>query len=121
MKNEDYMADLDAENIYRLLLQGYTSIDAMNVYYSNMNASNTRADMFLQYIPYSTVKQKIFYELIDAQLYIFLSNASSQGDIVMTQYWLNLINNEQYHFDEIKIHYHDTYNFKETADHRQSQ
>lgn len=111
MKNDDYMSDLDAENVYRLLLQGYTSIDAMNVYYSNMNASNTRADMFLQYIPYSTVKQKIFYELIDAQLYIFLSNASSQGDIYMTNYWLNLINDEEYHFNEIKSKYSDTYDF----------
>ena len=111
LKNDDYMSDLDAENVYRLLLQGYASIDALNVYYSSMNSSNTRADIFLQYIPYSTVKQKIFYELIDAQLYMFLSNASSQGDIFMTQYWLNLINNEQYHFDEIKSKYSDTYDF----------
>ena len=111
MKNDDYMSDLDAENVYRLLLQGYTSIDAMNIYYSSMNASNTRANIFLQYIPYGTVKRKIFYELIDAQLYIFLSNASSQGDIIMTQYWSNLINNEEYHFNEIKSKYSDTYDF----------
>ena len=111
LKNDDYMSDLDAENIYRLLLQGYTSIDALNVYYSSMNESNTRADIFLQYIPYSTVKQKIFYELIDAKLYMFSSNASSQGDIYMTNYWLNLINNEEYHFNEIKSKYSDTYDF----------
>ena len=118
LKNDDYMADLDAENIYRLILQGYSSIDALNVYYLNMNSSNTRANIFLQYIPYSTVKQKIFYELIDAQLYMFMSNASSQGDIVMTQYWLNLINNEQYHFDEIKSKYPDTYDFLMSLDDR---
>ena len=47
-----------------------------------------------------------------------MSNASSQGDIVMTQYWLNLINNEQYHFDEIKIHYPDTYNFLKSLENR---
>lgn len=111
LKNDDYMSDLDAENVYRLLLQGYTSIDALNVYYSNMNASNTRANIFLQHIPYSTVKQKIFYELIDAQLYFFLSNASSQGDIYMTYYWSNLINDEEYHFNEIKSKYSDTYDF----------
>lgn len=105
------MADLDAENVYRLLLQGYSSIDALNTYYSIMNSSNTRATIFLQYIPYNTVKQKIFYKLIDAQLYIFLSNASSQGNVVMTQYWLNLINDEQYHFSEIKSKYPDTYDF----------
>ena len=111
LKNDDYMADLDAENVYRLILQGYASIDALNVYYSNMNESNTRANIFLQYIPYSTVKQKIFYELIDAQLYMFLSNASNQGNIVLVNYYLNLINNEQYHYDIIKSNYFDTYDF----------
>ena len=61
--------------------------DYMHNYFDSiMNSSNTRATIFLQYIPYNTVKQKIFYELIDAQLYTFMSNASSQGDIVMTQY-----------------------------------
>ena len=118
LKNDDYMADLDAENIYRLIIQGYSSVDALNDYYFIMNSSNTRANIFLQYIPYSTVKQKIFYELIDAQLYMFMSNASSQGDIVMTQYWLNLINNEQYHFDEIKTKYPDTYDFLMSLDDR---
>ncbi len=111
MKNDDYMADLDAENIYRLIMQGNSSIDAINSYYSNMNASNTRANIFLQYIPYSTVKQKIFYELIDADLYVYMTNASNQGDIYMTRYWLNLINDEQYHFNEIKSRYPDTYDF----------
>lgn len=119
MKNEDYMADLDAENIYRLIIQGKSSIDAMNEYYSGMTSANNRANIFLRYIPYSTVKQKIFYELIDAQLYKFMENASSQGEIGMMLYWSNLINNEQYHFDEIKIHYPDTYNFLKSLENRQ--
>ena len=109
--NDDYMSDLDAENIYRLILQGFSSIDAINAYYSNMTSSNTRACIFLQHIPYDTVKQKIFYELIDADLYVFLSNASNQGNIVLVNYYLDLINNEQYHFDEIKSNYPDTYDF----------
>ena len=116
--NDDYMSDLDAENIYRLILQGKSSIEAINEYYYNMTESNTRASIFLQYIPYSTVKQKIFYELIDAKLNKFMSNASSQGDIVMTQYWLNLINNEQYHWDTIKTDYEDTYNFLKSLEDR---
>ena len=49
---------------------------------------------------------------------MFMSNASSQGDIVMTQYWLNLINNEQYHFDEIRSKYPDTYDFLMSLDDR---
>ena len=111
MKNEDYMADLDAENIYRLIIQGKSSIDAINEYYSNMTSFNTRANIFLQYVPYTTVKEKVFYELIDAQLYMFMSNASNQGDIFMTKYYLDLINNEQYHFETIKSNYPDTYDF----------
>ena len=111
MKNEDYMADLDAENIYRLIIQGKSSINALNEYYSDMTSSNTRANIFLQYIPYSTVKQKIFYELVDAQLYMFMSNASNQGNTVLVNYYLNLINDEQYHFETIKTNHPDTYNF----------
>lgn len=109
--SDDYMSDLDAENIYRIIIQGNTSIDAINTYYSQLSASNTRADIFLQHLPFNTVKGKIFYELIDAQLYSFMSNASNQGDIVMTQYYLNLINDEQYHWDTIKSNYPDTYDF----------
>ena len=111
LKNDDYMSDLDAENVYRLILQGYASINALNEYYSNMNTSNTRADIFLQYIPYSIVKQKIFYELIDANLYTLLSNASIEKDIALINYYLDLINNEQYHYDTIKSNYPDTYDF----------
>ena len=111
MKNEDYMADLDAENIYRLIIQGKSSIDAINEYYYNMTEFNTRATIFLQYIPYNTVKEKVFYELIDADLYMSMSSASRQGNIVLVNYYLDLIINEQYHFNEIKSKYSDTYNF----------
>ena len=111
LKNDDYMSDLDAENVYRLLLQGYTSIEALNVYYSYMTESNTRSNIFLQYIPYSTVKQKIFYELIDAKLYELLSQASGQTNIALINYYVDLINDEQYHYNTIKSQYSDTYNF----------
>ena len=116
--NDDYMADLDAENIYRIIMQGKSSINAINEYYSIMTSTNTRANIFLQHIPYNTVKEKVFYELIDADLYMFMSSASSQGDIYMTKYWLNLINDEGYHFDEIKTRYPDTYNFLKSLEYR---
>ena len=118
MKNDDYMSDLDAENIYRLIIQGYSAIDAANEYYSNMSSSNTRANIFLQYIPYNTVKEKIFYELIDAQLYASLANASNQGNIILINYYLDLIKNEKYHFDTIKANYYDTYNFLKSLNDR---
>lgn len=120
MKNEDYMSDLDAENIYRLIIQGCSSTSAAETYYFNMTLSNNRANIFLQHISYETVKEKIFYELIDAQLYVFMSNASSQGDIFMTKYYLDLINNEQYHYDTLKSSYPDTYNFLKSLEDRRS-
>ena len=108
LKNNDYMSDLDAENIYRLLLQGKSSLEATNEYYSNLSLSNTRADIFLQYIPYTVVREKIFYELIDAEIYGILPGIS---DVNQIQAYLDLINNEQYHYDTIKDNYPDTYNF----------
>lgn len=91
LKNDDYLADLDAENVYRMIIQEYSWIDALNVYYFIMNASNTRANIFLQHISYETVKEIIFNELIDAvSLVIF---------------------DEQYHLDVIKSNYPDTCDF----------
>jgi len=59
-KNDDYHADLDAENIYRLILTGKSYIEAVNQYYPSLTSTNTRADVFLSHIPYATVEQKIF-------------------------------------------------------------
>lgn len=67
LKNDDYMADLDAENIYRLIIQGYSWADASDIYYSTLNATNTRAYVFLNHIPLNTVEEKIFNELLDDQ------------------------------------------------------
>lgn len=36
----------------------------------------------------------------------------------MTRYYLDLINNEQYHFDTIKASYLDTYNFLKSLEDR---
>ncbi len=85
-----------------------------------MTLSNTRAYTFLQHIPYNTVKGKIFYELIDAKLYMLLSDASNQGNTVMMLYYTELINNEQYHFDQIKLNYSDTYNFLKSLENHRS-
>ena len=117
LKNDDYMADLDAENIYCLIIQGNSAIDAINKYYTNITSSNTRADIFLQNISYNTVKGKIFYELIDAQLYMSMANTSNP--IEMNRY-SNLINDEQYHFDIIKSRYPDTYDFLKSLIDRRS-
>ena len=60
--NDDYCADLDAENIYRAIMSNNkrTIIDATNIYYDSLNSQNSRADVFLGYISIDDVKQKIF-------------------------------------------------------------
>jgi len=59
-KNDDYHADLDAENIYRLILTGKTFVEAANQYYPSLTSTNTRADVFATYISLTAVEQKIF-------------------------------------------------------------
>ena len=97
--------------IWQILMQGYSSLDAINHYYGDMLLSETRADIFLQNIPYDTVKSKIFYEMIDWDLYRLMSDAADQGNILLVKYYTDLINNEQYHFDEIKSRHPETYDF----------
>ena len=80
------MSDLDAENIYRIVIQGNDLMTAMNTYYSRIANSLTRADIFLSHISYSTVKEKILDELIYKK--------NEQGDL-----------------ETIKEKYPDTYNF----------
>ncbi len=60
--NDDYCADLDAENIYRAIMSNNkrTIIDATNIYYDSLNSQNLRADVFLGYISIDDVKQKNF-------------------------------------------------------------
>ena len=37
--------------------------------------------------------------------------ASQQGDIFTVKYYMELINNEDYHWQAIRVQYPDTYNF----------
>ena len=111
MKNDDYCADLDGENIYQYIMSGRTSVEAANLYYSEMASGLNRANKFLSYIGYGTVKEKVFYYLIDISLILNMSIANESGDIALSMYYSNLLVNEQYHFDRIKNEYFDTYNF----------
>lgn len=86
--DDDYCADLDAENIYRLIIQGRSSVNAINNYYSSLSANITRSQIFLEYIGFETVKKKIFKHLVDS-----------------------IADDESYRLDYIDKHYPDTYNF----------
>lgn len=111
LPNGDYHADLDAENIYRLIAQGATLVNATNTYYASLTSTRTRATKFLEYIDYTTVKTKIYYELIDKALQRIVDMAIAEGDIALCQYYTNLMNDEQYHIDTIRQNYPDTYDF----------
>lgn len=62
-------------------------------------------------MPYDTVCNKVFYELIDANLYQLISQCSSVNDYAAAEYYRNLLNDEEYHWNTINTQYHDTYNF----------
>ncbi len=111
MGNDDYMSDLDAENIFRRINGGMSAIEAINEYYGELTVSRTRADIFLEQIPYSEVESQVFYELIDRPFYVAMGSAMQNGDYYLWSYYSELIADEQYHWDIIYSDYPDTYNF----------
>ena len=116
--NDDYCADLDAENIYRKIILRYSSVNALNSYYSNLSTCCNRADIFLNNISYNVVKEKVFYELVDKNLSFLMNLASQQGNIRLVNHYIDLMNNEQYHWDIIKNSCPDTYNFLKSVQNR---
>ena len=60
MSDADYCADLDAENIYHFILNKGSSISALNYYFSTVpHTFVTRTDLFLNYLSYDFVEQKV--------------------------------------------------------------
>lgn len=116
--NDDYCADLDAENIYRIIIQGYSSVNAINSYYSELSMCHNRADVFLKYISYNAVKHKVFYELIDEDLFKLKYAALQNTCFDLAEYYSNLINDETYHWVTMKSRYPDTYNFLKSLQNR---
>lgn len=109
-RNDDYHADLDAENVYRQIVSGSTYLNAFNQYYESLSLS-TRAEQFLSYINYETIKEKVYHELIDVDLYLHIEVAVQNGDLFALKYYQNLLADEQYHMDKIKECFPDTYDF----------
>ena len=116
--DDDYCADLDSENIYRKIIQGYSSIVAINAYYSGLSSCCNRADIFLNHISYSTAKKKVFYELIDEELITLISIASQNNDLYSVRYYSDLLNDETYHWNTIKSNCPDTYDFLKSLQNR---
>ena len=94
--NDDYCADLDAENTYRLILQGHSSVDAFSEYYCSLLNSTNRAKIFLGYINYNTVRNKVFYEFFGRDTML----------------------NEDYCWTRLELSYPDTYNFLKSLEYQ---
>ena len=109
--DDDYCADLDAENIYRHIILGYSFVDAFSKYYCSITDTNNRATVFLSYISYETVCNKVYYELIDRSIMLAISEASRQGDTALVSFYNDLLNDESYHLETLRTRYYDTYNF----------
>lgn len=108
--NDDYIADLDAENIYRQIIQG-KSITLASDNYFNLLSTSTRAYIFTSYIPYETIEYKVYYELVDKQLNNRINLAASQGDLVTVKILQALLEDKEYHQEMIESNYPDTHDF----------
>lgn len=62
--NADYTADLDAENLYRMVNSGNTSIYSFNTYYKRIDSGTTnRAVAFKSYLGYTNVESLVLSKL----------------------------------------------------------
>lgn len=64
--NDDYIADLDAENMYRILESDKTDFISMMVSYQQIinSKTQTRAEIFLSHLSYETVRSMVLKELV---------------------------------------------------------
>lgn len=108
--NDDYIADLDAENIYRQIIQGRSITLASECYFSDLYTS-TRAEIFTNYISYETIEYKVYYELIDKNIYYQIDMAAAEGDVISVKILQGLLEDEEYHQEMILTNYPDTYDF----------
>ena len=93
MDNRDYCADLDAEISYRYILMGCSASDALSYYFFPIANSANRATIFLSYISYDTVCQKVFN-------------------------CLGLNKNNDEHWEELRENYPDTYDFLKSLENK---
>lgn len=58
-----------------------------------------------------TYRNMVFTELIDAQILYWMSYYSNECIFIMVQYYSNLLNDEEFHWNTISTQYPDTYDF----------
>lgn len=99
LKNDDYIADLDAENIYQQIILGKDIIWASDDYFSSLS-TETRAEIFTGYIPYEEVENLVDRYLVDVdinnEIFEAVPDQSEEGETSQS---------------ELEEKYPDTYNF----------
>ena len=116
LKNDDYTSDLDAENIYHIIIQGSSSVQAFSSYYTSIANGNNRSIIFKTHISYDTVRDKVFTELIDSQIRQIIISYYLADNMDKVEEYERLLDDEEYHWNTIKNQYHDTYNFLKSLD-----
>lgn len=114
--NDDYMADLDAENIgYIVREEKYSYIVAIEDYYDNRLLKDNRADLFLEKTDIGRVKQLIYNEIFISE---YASKMSSTNDIEERKKIEELYRVEDNWMKMLKERAPDTYNFIRSLEER---
>lgn len=107
--NDDYMADLDAENIgYIVREEEYSYILAIEDYYDRRLLKDNRADLFLEKTDLGRVKQLIYNELFISE---YVSKICSTNDFEERKKIEELYKIEDNWMKMLKDRAPDTYNF----------
>ena len=114
--NDDYMADLDAENIgYIVREEEYSYILAVEDYYERRLLKDNRADLFLERNDMGKVKQLIYNEIFFSE---YVSKMCSTNDIEERKKIEELYKVEDNWLKLLKDRAPDTYNFIRSLEER---
>ncbi len=109
--NDDYHADLDAENIYNIILSGSTIMQASNNYYDSLSSSHNRAHVFLSHISYSDIETSVCCNLVQNWVIEEMKKTNNKEELIKLA---AIFNSREKQLEFIKLNHHDTYNFFHT-------
>lgn len=109
---DDYISDLDAENITSCMKNKKISyFEAANYYYDELANGSSRATLFLKDTGLDVVKNKIYSELVYPELYRQINVASSTRNLEEMKRLSGLLHDDNYAMEYLKREAPDTYRF----------
>ena len=109
---DDYISDLDAENITsRMKNKKISYFEAVNYYYDELANGSSRATLFLKDTGLDVVKKKIYSELVYPELYRQINVASSTRDLEEIKRLSGLLQDDNYAMECLKREAPDTFRF----------